>query len=386
MGSIGWYIFRTTFGAFLIVLGSLTPIIWVTQALRDIDLMTTQGQSALVFIGITSLLIPVLVLMIAPIALFIAVAHVLNKLGSDSEIIIMNAAGMSPWRIFRAFMAVALVVSLIVAVIGAYVSPKSLRMLREWMAQARTNLIANIIQPGRFTKVEGGLTFHIRERLPNGVLAGIVVDDVRQPKERITIIAEQGEVHEKEGNTFLILANGNIQRQEAGQRDPTIVLFEQYAIDMSRFSISSQRITYTAREQYLWQLAFPDFSDPLIREGPAHFRVEFHDRIAAMLYPLAFVVIIYAYFGAPQTNRQSRTLSFMTALMAVTVLRLIGFASSAFGFSIPSLLALQYVALIVVMCSGLYAISRAIIIEPPALVTKAAASITQLFARRLAQT
>ena len=80
MGSIGRYIFRTTFGAFLLVLVSLTAVIWVTQALRDIDLMTSQGQTILVFVGITGLIIPLLVLVIAPIALVIAVAHVLNKL------------------------------------------------------------------------------------------------------------------------------------------------------------------------------------------------------------------------------------------------------------------------------------------------------------------
>src|SRR5262245_51626745 len=127
MGSIGRYIFRTTLGAFLIVLISLTAVIWVTQALRDIDIMTSQGQSILVFVGITSLLIPMLILLIAPIALLIAVAHVLNKMSNDSEIIVMNAAGMSPWILFRPFMAAAIVVSLLVAAISAYFAPKRLR-------------------------------------------------------------------------------------------------------------------------------------------------------------------------------------------------------------------------------------------------------------------
>jgi len=93
MGSIGRYIFRTTFGAFLVVLVSLTAVIWVTQALHDFDLVTSQGQTIVVFMGITALIIPLLVLVIAPIALLIAVAHVLNKLSTDSEIIVMNAAG-----------------------------------------------------------------------------------------------------------------------------------------------------------------------------------------------------------------------------------------------------------------------------------------------------
>src|SRR5882724_8040128 len=111
MGSIGRYIFRTTFGAFLMVLVSLTGAIWLTQALRDVDLMTSQGQTVLTFISITSLVIPQLVMVIAPVALVVAVAHVLNKLATDSEIIVMNGAGMRPFQLLRPFLAATMVAS-----------------------------------------------------------------------------------------------------------------------------------------------------------------------------------------------------------------------------------------------------------------------------------
>ena len=68
MSALDRYVFRTTFGAFLLVLISLTTVIWLTHALREIDLMTNQRQTVLVFLGITGLLIPMLVLVIAPIA------------------------------------------------------------------------------------------------------------------------------------------------------------------------------------------------------------------------------------------------------------------------------------------------------------------------------
>jgi lipopolysaccharide export system permease protein len=119
MGSIARYIFRSTSTAFLVVLLSLTAVIWVTQALRDIDLMTSRGQSIAVFLGITSLLLPMLMMIIAPIALFIAVAYTLNKLSSDSEVIVLNASGMSPWQLFRVFLPVALLVSVLVGSFGA---------------------------------------------------------------------------------------------------------------------------------------------------------------------------------------------------------------------------------------------------------------------------
>jgi lipopolysaccharide export system permease protein len=178
MGSIGRYVFRATMGAFLITLVSLTVVIWFTQAMRDFDLITSQRQTLLVFVGITGMIIPLLVMMIAPIALVIATAHVLNKLSSDSEIIVMNAAGASPWRLLRPFLAAALVVSLLVGIIAAYLSPRSLRELRDWGAQVRADILTNIVQPGRFTTI-GNLTFHIADRKQNGLLVGIFVDDRR---------------------------------------------------------------------------------------------------------------------------------------------------------------------------------------------------------------
>ena len=132
MGSIGRYIFRTTFGAFLLVLVSLTSTIWLTQALRDVDLMTGQGQTILVFIGITSLIIPQLVMVIAPVALVVAASHNLHKLATDSEIIVMNGAGMRPWGLLQPFIAVTVVASMVLVVIGAYAAPESLRTLRRW--------------------------------------------------------------------------------------------------------------------------------------------------------------------------------------------------------------------------------------------------------------
>ena len=163
MSAFDRYIFRTTFGAFLLVLISLTAVIWLTHALREIDLMTNQRQTILTFIGITGLLIPMLVLVIAPLALVVAVGHTLNRLNTDSEIVVMNASGMSPWRIFRPFLTTTLVVSVLVLGVSAYVAPAGLRELRDWATKVKADFVVNIVQPGRFLSIERGLTFHIRK-------------------------------------------------------------------------------------------------------------------------------------------------------------------------------------------------------------------------------
>lgn len=384
MGSISRYIFRTTFGAFAIILVSLTAVIWVTQALRDFDLMTNQGQTILVFVGITGLIVPLLVLVIAPIALLIAAAHVLNKLSTDSEIIVMNSAGMSPWLLFRAFMAVAIAVSLIVGAISAYFAPKGLRMLRDWLTEVRANVVSTIVQPGRFTQIENGVTIHIRERRANGQLLGIFLDDRRNPKERITVLSEVGDLVDNERGTFLVLQKGIVQRHEATQRDPAMVVFDRYAFDLSQFAGGQQAVKYSIRERYLWQLVFPDPKDPLYLEQPGQFRAEMHDRLIAPFYPLAFVTIAYAYLGAPRTTRQSRTLSMIGAIGGVALLRLIGFASTVFGATMPWMLAVQYVAILSAFAFGYFVIRRGIILEPPAFLSNAVATLTERIAQRFA--
>jgi lipopolysaccharide export system permease protein len=384
MGSISRYIFRTTFGAFSIVLVSLTAVIWVTQALRDFDLMTNQGQSILVFVGITGLIIPLLILVIAPIALLIAVVHVLNKLSTDSEIIVMNAAGMSPWFLFRAFMTVALVVSILVTAISAYFAPKGLRMLRDWLTEVRANVVSTIVQPGRFTSIESNVMIHIRERRTNGELVGIFLDDRRNPNEHITVLAETGELLDNDNGTYLVLQKGIVQRHELKERDPTIIKFERYAFDLSQFAGGPQSVKYSIRERYLWQLMFPDPKDQFYIEQPGQFRAELHDRLVAPLYPFAFIVIAFTYLGAPRTTRQSRTMSMIGAISGVGLLRLTGFVSTVFGANTPWMLWLQYLALIFAFVFGMIVIHRGLIVEPPAFLAKWMTAVIDRFNRHFA--
>ena len=389
MGSINRYIFRTTFGAFAIVLISLTAVIWLTQALRDIDLMTSQGQTVLVFIGITGLVIPQLVQVIAPIALLIATAHILNKLSNDSEIIVMNAAGMSPWTLFRAFLPVAIVVAVMVAGISAYVAPKGLRLLHNWVTQVRADVVNTIVQPGRFTPIQSGVTIRIRERLNNGELLGIFLDDQRDPAERVTVLAQTGELVDNDNGAFLILQKGMVQRHQVTERDPAIVGFDRYAFDLSQFAGGAggpQGVKYSIRERYLWQLFSPDNSDPASSGQRGQMRAELFDRLMAPFYPVAFMVIAFAYLGSPRTNRQSRTQSLIGAVAGVAVLRMLGFISTVVGANVGWVLWVQVLALIAAFGLGLYVIRRGLIIEPPAFITNWVADLVDRVSRRFATT
>src|ERR1700743_2308526 len=157
MGSIDKYIFRTTLASFALVLVSLTGVIWIKPVLRGIDLMTTQGQTS-----------------------------------------VMNAAGFSPIRRFRPFAYATAVVAVLVAFIAAYLAPDGMRRIKQWDAEITADVLTNVLQPGRFAQLDKNLTIRIRERLPGGILAGIFIDDRRDPNERVSIVAEHGDVVKNE--------------------------------------------------------------------------------------------------------------------------------------------------------------------------------------------
>jgi lipopolysaccharide export system permease protein len=365
MGSIDKYIFRTTLGSFALVLISLTGVIWITQALRDIDLMTSQGQTILTFLGVTSLVIPSLLSIIAPIALMIAVSHTLNKLATDSEIIVINAAGMSPFRLFRPFLYATCVVAAMVTFLSAYMAPDGLRRIKQWNADITADVLTNILQPGRFAQLEQNLTIRIRERKPGGLLGGVFVDDRRDPKERVSIYADHGTVLKNDSGSFLILEDGNLERLEADKTDPAMVAFGRYAFDMSKFSNHDQNVALGIRERYFWELLSPDADDAIYKQLPGQFRAELHDRFMSPIYPFAFAALTFAFLGTPRTTRQSRNFSIGGSILAVFGVRMIGFACTVMAVKSAWAPLVQYLTLFAAIGVGVWVIISGVVIEPP---------------------
>jgi lipopolysaccharide export system permease protein len=298
---------------------------------------------------------------------------------------VMNAAGFSPFRLFRPFFYATCVVALLVAFIAAYLAPDGLRRLKQWDADITADVLANILQPGRFAQLDQNLTIRIRERQPGGLLSGIFIDDRRDPNERVSIIADHGTVVKNEGGSFLILEDGNLERFEVGKRDPALVAFGRYAFDMSKFSNQGHDVALGIRERYLWELISPAEDDTVYRDVPGQFRAELHDRFMAPIYPFAFAALTFAFLGAPRTTRQSRNFSIGSSILAVFALRMIGFACSVMAVKTPLAPAVQYLMLFGSIGIGLWLIIGGIVVEPPAVLVEAvdnlSARLSQLFRR-----
>jgi lipopolysaccharide export system permease protein len=321
------YVFRQTTGALLLILLSLTGIVWIALALRQLNLVTSQGQDAVMLLKMTTLAVPNLIALIAPIALLVAAIYVINRLNSDSELIVMTASGATIWTVGRPLLLLAAIVSAGVAVSNHFVMPWSLKQLRLAIVQVRTDLIGQVIQPGKFTSPEGYLTFHIRDRAPNGDLLGLLVYDQRDAANHSAYLAERGVIVKQKPFAFLVMQNGHIiRRKPTASEPPQIIAFETYAVDIERFETKSSLGGFRPRERYFGELVKPDPKDPEFIASPGQFRAELHERFASVIYPFAFVLLVLGLVGQARSTRQNRVEAILVAVAAAAGIRVAGLA------------------------------------------------------------
>lgn len=323
------YVFRQTATALLLILASLGGIVWIAIALKQLKVVTSQGQDALMLIKMTTLALPNLLAVVAPFALLISALHILNRLNSDSELIVMTAAGAPVWNVAKPLLALALLVMFAVSFVNHAGMPWSLRLLREYIVQMRTDLLTQVMQPGRFSSPEKGLTFHIKDREFDGDLIGLIVNDSRKPEEVQTILAERGQIVKQPPTAYLVMSGGHIMRRTNLEEPAHIIAFDKYIIDLDRLDHSEVGdFELKPRERYFEELVNSDSDDRLYKQNPGLFRAELHERFSNPLYPIAFILIALATAGQPQSTRQARTERIVIGFLAAVACRMGGLAAN----------------------------------------------------------
>jgi lipopolysaccharide export system permease protein len=327
MTLFGRYLFRQTANAFLVILLTLTLVVWLATALKELNLITSQGQGIVLFMQMTMLTLPSLMALIAPNAVLMASLYTLDRMNSDSELIVMTASGAPIWRIGAPIIALASIVATAVLITNLVITPASMRTLRSFITHVRADLISQVLQPGRFSSPENGLTFHIRDRSPNGDLLGLLVHDERDPKQVMSYLAERGRIIDNDEGSYLVMFGGYVHRYDSNGKDRNvqILAFDQNMIDLSEFSPKDngdQKLR--PREKSTGELISPDMNDRVIVRNYPQLRAELHNRLVTPLYPIAFAFIAIAFLGHARTARESRWGQILTAFGVAVALRVAG--------------------------------------------------------------
>jgi lipopolysaccharide export system permease protein len=331
MTLFGRYLLRQVTNAFLVILLTLTLVVWLATALKELNLITSQGQGIVLFLQMTMLSLPSLMALVAPNAMLMAALYTLDRMNGDSELIVMTASGAPVWRIGAPLLALASLVSIAILLANLFLTPASMRALRSFVTQVRADLISQVLQPGRFSSPEAGLTFHIRDRSLNGDLLGLLVHDERDNKQVMSYLAERGRIITNDEGSYLVMFEGYVHRYDGQEADKNvqIVAFDQNMLDISEFSPKDNLgKDLRPREKYISDLINPDMNDKATKRNYGQIRSELHDRLTTPLYPLVFAFVAIALLGHARTTRESRWAQILLAFAIALGLRVAGLMAS----------------------------------------------------------
>jgi lipopolysaccharide export system permease protein len=286
----------------LLIAFSLTSIVWLTQALRFINFIVNQGVSITVFLQLTLLLVPSLLFMILPPAMLCAVLFVYNKLKADSELIVMQAVGLSRWRLALPALQIAACVTVLGYLIAFYLQPVSYQKFKDMQNFLRNNYVSIMLQEGVFSSPVEGLTVFIRERDSNNILRGILVHDNRQPGTSVTMMAEEGKLVETPQGPRFLLASGN--RQEIREGKLSFLSFDRYTLDISLYAQSVKLRSADPQELFMGELFTRDAT--LSPGENAKRFAEAHHRLLWPAYPLCLTLLSLAVLLSGEFNRRGQ--------------------------------------------------------------------------------
>ncbi|HEY4193098.1 MAG TPA: LPS export ABC transporter permease LptF [Mesorhizobium sp.] len=335
------YIMRRTFVLFMGTLLWTLAIVWTTQVLARIDLVTDSGQSALTFFQVASLIIPSIIPVVVPFALVVAVAQTLSTMNADSELVVISAAGSSRLTVVRPILLLALAAGLLCFVVHNGLDPYARQKNRELVASARADFLSLIIQEGTFRKVEDGLFVQIGERFPDSRLGGIFVADSREPGVDLIYYAKTGAIIDR-GDKKVLLMNDGVVNRKVPSGDVSVVRFTAYAFDLSAFASDTGDAILLPKDQTTQYLLNPDANDPTFKESPGLYRTELNIRFSEWLFPIAFALIALAVAGDPKSHREARIHPLITAIVICLAVRWLAFFAEGESKSTPFLGYMMY--------------------------------------------
>ena len=341
-----------SFSPLIITLSSLTMLAILTQSLSTLDLIVENRQSAATFFYITALAIPQLIAIILPLAVFIAVIYSINRLNTDSELVVAKAAGSSPWNISSPIIRLAVLAAILHLLINIAVQPYAFRQMRAELLKVKTDLASQVIRAGEFNTPSHGLTIYSRTVSSGGALEDVIIHDSRDPDLIQTYASKTGQISKTKTTARLNLYDGNIQEiVDNGELD--LIEFETYSIDLSDIVSFDTVLRLKKSDRYLHELLNPDRREFTSEKALNAYIAEGHSRLASSLYSIMLALIALAFLvrGRLQRVGYGRKIALCAA---------VGFSGRLIGFAIESgaeinvgLNVLQYIFPIVVIIACL---------------------------------
>lgn len=270
------------FGFFSLVLIS---VYWVNEAVELFDSLIADGQNLRVFLEFTALSLPQIMLIVLPVAGFVATLYIFNRLIGESELVVLQTAGLSAARLLRPVLVFGLLLGLVVAVLGNLLAPAARGQFMDRTQQVQDDLTGRFLREGQFLNPTPGLTVYIREITDLGEFRDLFLQDRSDPRSETTYTAHDALLVRSDTGPRLIMFDGMAQTLSYETGRLSTVRFEDFTYDIGGLIADGGFRYFDLRELPTWVLltATPETAAQFAQSYP-QMRFAGHERIARALF------------------------------------------------------------------------------------------------------
>ena len=218
------------FGFFSLI---LVLVYWINRAVRLFDRLIADGQSAWVFLELTSLSLPSIIRIVLPLSAFVAAVYVTNRMSSDSELTVVQATGYSPFRLARPVIYFGLIVATLMSMLTHILVPLSTEQLITRQSDISQNTTASLLTPGEFLTPSDNVTFYVREITASGEMLDLFISESTSLTQRINYAASRAYLVLTESGPQLVMVDGLTQTLNLENNRLLTTNFEDFVYDIS---------------------------------------------------------------------------------------------------------------------------------------------------------
>jgi lipopolysaccharide export system permease protein len=187
--------------------------------------------------------------LIIPVSFFLSIMLVHGRMHVDSEMIVLQACGMSTWRLIQMTLLTALAVMIMTAMISLWLKPMGEKRVETLLGDQNNLTEFDTLIPGRFQTLASGKRVTYTEGISDeGELTRVFINDYKEaadnePRQAVTVIADSGKTQvDGEGRRFLVLNNGRRYQGKPGEKNYQSIEYEEYGqLVVSGASISKKK-------------------------------------------------------------------------------------------------------------------------------------------------
>jgi len=211
------YVLGAILPYFLLALLLLTGILYAQQSGRFAELVIGIGIPLDLFSDMAFSLLPGVLTFTMPMALLAGVIIGLSRLGSDSELTAMRAAGVGTWRLVWPVLFFGVVISILALYINLWVAPYAARDLRRAALQAALYKLDSPVEPRSFsTEIPGYVVYVGEGDRSRGVWERVFIATETADGTRRLLTARSGRIDASPERSELVLDDADATQIGAG--------------------------------------------------------------------------------------------------------------------------------------------------------------------------